>query len=154
MKCLRPRYKKGKKGKQSNGLVAVIVLDSKTKLILMLAHANEKAFCLTLATGIAHFWSRSRRRIWKKGETSGNILKLVGAPLVDCDGDAIIYIVEPLGPTCHTNQQSCFYRNVFETAKAAFPTEHEELQMVDYEVHDRLVGEENINEESLPSRKC
>lgn len=95
----------------ANGLVTAITADAETGAVLMLAHMNAKALRLTLDTGIAHYWSRSRQMIWKKGETSGNLQRVV-AILTDCDQDAVLLRVEVAGhgPSCHTGRQSCFYR--------------------------------------------
>ena len=93
------------------GLIPVVVQDADTGMVLMVAYANEEAVRLTLETGYAHFWSRSRRRIWKKGETSGNVQEVVEVR-VDCDGDALLYLVRPRGPACHTGNMSCFYRTL------------------------------------------
>ncbi len=93
------------------GLVPVIVQDWNTGKILMQAYANREAIELTLRTGLAHFYSRSRGKLWLKGETSGNYQR-VRRMLVDCDGDSIIYVVEPAGPACHTGNYSCFYRSL------------------------------------------
>jgi phosphoribosyl-AMP cyclohydrolase len=79
--------------------------------LLMLAHMNAEALERTMATGEAHFWSRSRGRLWKKGETSGHVLH-VREMRVDCDQDAVWLIVDPAGPACHTGEPSCFYRRV------------------------------------------
>jgi phosphoribosyl-AMP cyclohydrolase len=94
---------------KGEGLVPVIVQDSSTKEILMLGYANREAIIKTVETGYAHFWSRSRKRIWMKGETSGNTLR-VEEIMIDCDGDAVIYVAKPSGPVCHTGSRSCFYR--------------------------------------------
>lgn len=91
----------------SDGLVPVVVQDAADGRILMLAHANEEALAATLATGEVHFFSRSRGRLWRKGETSGNVLHLRGLAL-DCDGDALLATVEPAGPACHRGTRSCF----------------------------------------------
>ena len=91
------------------GLVPVIVQDARDGQVLMLAYANREAVERSLATGLAHFWSRSRERLWRKGESSGHSLRLVEVR-VDCDADALLYRVEPQGPACHTGQASCFYR--------------------------------------------
>ncbi len=91
------------------GLVPVIVQDVKTKEVLMLAYANEEAIRKTFETGYAHFWSRSRGKLWKKGETSGNVQKVVEIR-IDCDNDAILYLVEQKGVACHTGNYSCFYK--------------------------------------------
>jgi phosphoribosyl-AMP cyclohydrolase len=92
-------------------LIPVIVQDLTTRQVLMLAYANKEAIKKTLETGFAHFWSRTRKRLWLKGETSGNRLK-VDRISVDCDGDTLIYWSNPLGPTCHTGRQSCFFREL------------------------------------------
>ena len=90
-----------------DGLVPVVVQDAADGRILMLAHANAEALAATLATGEVHFFSRSRGRLWRKGETSGNVLRLRGLAL-DCDGDALLATVEPAGPACHRGPRSCF----------------------------------------------
>lgn len=89
------------------GLVPVVVQDAADGRVLMLAHADREALDATLATGEVHFHSRSRGRLWRKGETSGNVLRVVDLVL-DCDGDALLATVEPAGPTCHTGARSCF----------------------------------------------
>lgn len=89
------------------GLVPVIVQDAADGRVLMLAWTNAEALAATLATGQVHFFSRSRGRLWRKGETSGNVLRLVGLAL-DCDGDALLATVEPVGPACHRDERSCF----------------------------------------------
>ena len=94
-----------------NGLVPVIVQDWNTGKILMQAYANREAVELTIKTGLAHFYSRSRKKLWLKGETSGNVQK-VRKILIDCDGDSLIYKAEPAGPACHTGNYSCFYRSL------------------------------------------
>ncbi len=93
------------------GLIPVVVQDVRTKEVLMLAYANEEAIKLTLKTGYAHYWSRSRKKLWKKGETSGNAQKIVEIRY-DCDCDALLYIVEQKGNACHTGNYSCFYRRL------------------------------------------
>ncbi|MEM0096880.1 MAG: phosphoribosyl-AMP cyclohydrolase [Conexivisphaerales archaeon] len=93
------------------GLVPVIVQDYNNYKVLMQAYADKEAIDLTLKTGLAHFWSRSRKKLWLKGETSGNVQK-VRKVLIDCDEDSIIYLVESKGPACHTGNRSCFYRNI------------------------------------------
>jgi phosphoribosyl-AMP cyclohydrolase / phosphoribosyl-ATP pyrophosphohydrolase len=89
------------------GLVPVIVQDVADGRVLMLAYADREALGATIATGDVHFHSRSRDALWRKGETSGNVLRLVDLQ-VDCDGDAILASVEPTGPTCHRGTRSCF----------------------------------------------
>jgi phosphoribosyl-AMP cyclohydrolase len=93
------------------GLVTAIVVDAATGTLLMVAHMNSEAIRLTQETGQAHFWSRSRGQMWRKGETSGNGLTLVEMR-VDCDQDALLLRVNPAGPACHTGRRSCFYRRV------------------------------------------
>ncbi|MBK6414268.1 phosphoribosyl-AMP cyclohydrolase [Sphingopyxis sp.] len=93
------------------GLVTAIVIDAETGVLLMVAHMNAEAIELTQATGQAHFWSRSRAALWRKGETSGNGQTLVEMR-VDCDQDALLLRVIPAGPACHTGRRSCFYRRV------------------------------------------
>jgi phosphoribosyl-ATP pyrophosphohydrolase/phosphoribosyl-AMP cyclohydrolase len=93
------------------GLVPCVAQDFASGEVLTLAYANEESLRLTLETGELHFYSRSREEIWRKGETSGNVLKLRQLRY-DCDGDAIVALVEPTGPACHTDNRSCFYREV------------------------------------------
>jgi phosphoribosyl-AMP cyclohydrolase len=93
------------------GLITAIVTDRATGDLLMVAHMNRKALDLTIETGIAHFWSRSRQALWKKGETSGNVLS-VTEMRIDCDQDALWLIADPAGPACHTGERSCFYRRL------------------------------------------
>lgn len=93
------------------GLVPAICQDAGTGQVLTLAWMNEEALRLTLEKGTMHFWSRSRGELWHKGETSGNYLHLVSARL-DCDGDALVFMVRPEGPACHTDRMSCFFNEV------------------------------------------
>jgi len=88
-------------------LLPVVVTDAASGELLMLAWANREAVAATERSGEAHFWSRSRNELWRKGATSGNTMRLVGIT-VDCDADAIAYRVEPAGPACHTGARSCF----------------------------------------------
>jgi phosphoribosyl-AMP cyclohydrolase len=94
-----------------DGLIPVIVQDSKNREVLMMAYANDDAIRLTLETGYAHYYSRSRKKLWKKGEESGHFQKVVTI-LTDCDEDCLIYFVEQQGAACHTGYVSCFYRTV------------------------------------------
>lgn len=94
-----------------HGLLIAIAIDSETKDILMVAYMDEEALTKTRETGLAHFHSRSRRRLWLKGETSGHFLR-VQELRVDCDQDALILVVKPEGPACHTGARSCFYRKL------------------------------------------
>lgn len=93
------------------GLLPAMAVDAATGAPLMLAWMNAEALALTRTSGIAHFWSRSRGSLWKKGESSGNILRVVEL-LVDCDQDTIVLRCDPAGPVCHTGAQSCFYRRL------------------------------------------
>lgn len=97
----------------ANGLVTAVVTDAHDGLPLMVAHMNAEALSLTLETGIAHYWSRSRGTLWKKGETSGNLQRVVEMR-ADCDQDAVWVRVEVAGDnaTCHTGRRSCFYRTI------------------------------------------
>ncbi|HXV66601.1 MAG TPA: phosphoribosyl-AMP cyclohydrolase [Nitrosopumilaceae archaeon] len=97
--------------KKNNGLVPVIVQDINTKDVLTLAYTNKESLELTKKTGNSWFWSRSRNKLWMKGEESGNIQK-VKEILVDCDSDAIIYMVDPSGPACHTGKNVCFHNSL------------------------------------------
>jgi phosphoribosyl-AMP cyclohydrolase / phosphoribosyl-ATP pyrophosphohydrolase len=91
----------------AQGLVPVVVQDAVSAAVLMLGYADRVALEATLTTGEVHFWSRSRQRLWKKGETSGNVLRVVSLEL-DCDADALLARVHPVGPTCHRGTTSCF----------------------------------------------
>ncbi len=101
---LRPKY-------DAAGLVTAVVSDQASGELLMVAHMNAEALALTMTSSEAHFWSRSRGRLWKKGETSGNVLRVVEAR-IDCDQDAVWLLVKPAGPACHTGARSCFYRRI------------------------------------------
>jgi len=101
---LTPRY-------DEKGLVTAVCTDAASGDVLMVAHMNAEALAKTLETGEAWFWSRSRERLWKKGESSGHVLK-VGEMFVDCDQDALWLKVVPAGPACHTGAKRCFYRRV------------------------------------------
>jgi phosphoribosyl-ATP pyrophosphohydrolase/phosphoribosyl-AMP cyclohydrolase len=93
------------------GLVPCIAQDANSGEVLTLAYANAEALKLTVETGELHFFSRSRGKLWRKGEESGHVLKLRQLRL-DCDGDAVLAMVEPTGPACHTGERTCFYRDV------------------------------------------
>ena len=93
---------------KGKGLIPVVVQDTKSKAILMLAYANKEALEKTLTTGYAHYWSRSRNKLWMKGETSGHTQKIEGV-VADCDYDALLYLVEQKGPVCHTGEDTCFH---------------------------------------------
>lgn len=93
------------------GLLTAVAQDANTKQILMVAMMNANAYQKTVETKKAHFWSRSRQTLWLKGETSGNMLNVVEMHL-DCDADAVLLLVEPNGPACHTGETSCFFTPV------------------------------------------
>ena len=95
----------------ANGLIPAIVQDADTNQVLMLAYVNAKSLQLTLETNETHFWSRSRKELWHKGATSGNIQRVVEIR-VDCDADTLLIRVQPAGPACHTGEQSCFIVNI------------------------------------------
>ncbi|MHC1567133.1 MAG: phosphoribosyl-AMP cyclohydrolase [Candidatus Syntropharchaeia archaeon] len=94
-----------------SGLIPAVAQDHETGEVLMLAYMNEEALKKTIETGIAHYWSRSRKKLWKKGESSGHH-QIVKDILIDCDGDAILLKVEQIGGACHTGYRSCFYRRI------------------------------------------
>jgi phosphoribosyl-ATP pyrophosphohydrolase/phosphoribosyl-AMP cyclohydrolase len=93
----------------ARGLIPAVVQDATTREVLMVAYMNREALGLTLRTGEAHFWSRSRGELWHKGATSGNVQR-VREVRVDCDADTLLLLVDPAGPACHTGAASCFYR--------------------------------------------
>ncbi len=97
------------------GLITAVVTHAETGAVLMVAHMNDEALSLTLSTREATFWSRSRNRIWKKGETSGHVMHVVSLH-IDCDQDAVWIKAMPAGPACHTGQASCFYREIVDGA--------------------------------------
>lgn len=100
----------------ATGLVTVVTIEAGSNDVLMLAHMNAEALALTLETGIAHYWSRSRGKLWKKGETSGELQQVVELR-TDCDQDAIVLVVNQTGrgAACHTGRKTCFYRRVVVT---------------------------------------
>jgi phosphoribosyl-AMP cyclohydrolase len=104
---LNPKY-------DANGLITAVVTDIADGHVLMVGHMNSQALGKTLETGVVHFFSRSRQTLWKKGESSGNMLHLVDI-FIDCDQDALWIKARPDGPTCHTGERSCFYRRVSKT---------------------------------------
>jgi phosphoribosyl-AMP cyclohydrolase len=93
------------------GLVPAVVQDQSTGQVLMVAWMNGEALQRTLETGQAHFWSRSRRELWHKGSTSGNVLHVDGI-WIDCDADTLLLKARPAGPACHTGKTSCFFRRL------------------------------------------
>lgn len=116
----------------ADGLVTAIAVDAADGAILMLAYMNAEALELTVSTGIAHYWSRSRQSLWKKGETSGN-LQDVSEILVDCDQDAILLRVTVRGhdATCHTGRRSCFFRKVVKNADGKTTLEKNSMKLFD-----------------------
>ena len=95
----------------ADGLVTAVVQDARSHEVLMVAHMNEEAWQATRNTGRATFYSRSRGRLWEKGETSGNRMTVRSITL-DCDGDAVLLMVDAAGPACHTGARSCFFQDV------------------------------------------
>ncbi len=98
--------------KSSDGLIPAIAQDYKTGEVLMLAYINEESWAETLKSGYATYWTRSRRKLWKKGESSGN-LQEIKEILIDCDDDTVVFKINQIGDAaCHTGHRSCFYRKV------------------------------------------
>jgi phosphoribosyl-ATP pyrophosphohydrolase/phosphoribosyl-AMP cyclohydrolase len=112
---------------KEDGLVPVIVQDVSNLRVLMQAYMNEEALRLTLASGKTHFWSRTKGRLWLKGEESGHY-SLVQNAVLDCDDDAILFKVQQIGPVCHTGEDSCFYK----------PIKPEEVVTVDAKLLERI----------------
>jgi phosphoribosyl-ATP pyrophosphohydrolase/phosphoribosyl-AMP cyclohydrolase len=113
------------------GLVPVVVQDWSTGEVLTLAYANAEAIARTRETGELHLWSRSRQELWHKGATSGNV-QTVRALRLDCDGDAVLALVEPAGPACHTGERTCFHNGELEP-----PAPHEALPGLERTLRDR-----------------
>ncbi|MBO4898485.1 MAG: bifunctional phosphoribosyl-AMP cyclohydrolase/phosphoribosyl-ATP diphosphatase HisIE [Clostridia bacterium] len=105
-----------------NGLIPVVVTDFYTKEVLTLAYANRESLEITMKEGISCFYSRSRQKLWRKGETSGNVQHIVSIT-ADCDGDALNYIVIKDGPACHTGNESCFFNEIFKAGNGNFSIE-------------------------------
>ena len=120
------------------GLVPCLVQDWRTGEVLTLAYMDEQAFARTRETGEMHFWSRSRGELWHKGETSGNVQRLRGLRY-DCDEDALLALVEPAGPACHTGERTCFHRGDMQ------PAAHEALPALERVIAERrgAPGEES-----------
>jgi len=97
----------------ANGLIPAIVIDTETRDVLMLAYMNEESLRVSMEEGRTCFWSRSRKELWRKGETSGNVQKIVSIT-ADCDADTLLVEVNKSGPACHTGAESCFFQPVFE----------------------------------------
>lgn len=96
---------------KGNGIIPVITQDVDSKEVLMVAYTNIEALKKTLETGYAHYWSRSRQKLWMKGETSGNVQRVKDI-LVDCDRDALLFLVEQKGNACHTGKRTCFHNRL------------------------------------------
>ncbi|NPB07978.1 MAG: bifunctional phosphoribosyl-AMP cyclohydrolase/phosphoribosyl-ATP diphosphatase HisIE [Aquificae bacterium] len=119
------------------GLIPVIAQDYRTGEIRMLAYANEEALRKTLETGYAHYYSRSRKKIWKKGETSGELQRVIEIR-VDCDGDALLYVIEQeKNRACHTGERNCFFRTI-EGKKVEKPLPFEVLPRLQEVIKERL----------------
>lgn len=101
---------------KGNGLIPVVAQEFKTGKVLMHAYANRESLKKTLESGYVHYWSRSRRKLWKKGETSGNLQK-VKKIFVDCDNDTLLIQIDQTGNACHTGEKTCFYRELEVTRK-------------------------------------
>lgn len=100
-----------------DGLIPAIAQDANTGKVLMMAYMNAQSLRRTLETGQAVFWSRSRGELWRKGATSGNTQRVIEIR-IDCDADALLLLVEPAGPACHTNAETCFFRSLSDFAAA------------------------------------
>jgi phosphoribosyl-AMP cyclohydrolase / phosphoribosyl-ATP pyrophosphohydrolase len=118
------------------GLAPCVAQDYASGEVLTLAYVSEESLQLTVETGEMHFFSRSRERIWRKGEESGNVLRLRQLR-IDCDGDAIVALVEPTGPACHTGERSCFYRELGDGERA--PVAHEALAELERTLRARAI---------------
>jgi phosphoribosyl-AMP cyclohydrolase / phosphoribosyl-ATP pyrophosphohydrolase len=117
-----------------HGLAPCVAQDFASGEVLTLAYVNDEALRLSLETGEMHFYSRSREEIWRKGETSGNVLRMRQLRY-DCDGDALVALVEPTGPACHTGERSCFYRELEGDEPA--PAPHEALAALERTLRSR-----------------
>jgi phosphoribosyl-AMP cyclohydrolase len=111
VKALNPAYQWADFKQNSDGMVPVVVQDDDNEQVLMVAYMNEEAYNTTVATGIMTYYSRSRQELWIKGLTSGHF-QYVKSLYIDCDNDTILARVKPVGPACHTGNQTCFYRNI------------------------------------------
>ena len=96
------------------GLIPAVVVDAVSKKVLTLAYMNEESLQITMQEGRTCFWSRSRNELWRKGETSGNVQRVVSIT-ADCDYDSLVVVVEPQGPACHTGKETCFHNPVFQS---------------------------------------
>ncbi|MBC7332429.1 MAG: bifunctional phosphoribosyl-AMP cyclohydrolase/phosphoribosyl-ATP diphosphatase HisIE [Synergistetes bacterium] len=126
------------------GLIPVITQDYKTKKVLMLAYMNREALEKTLETGYVHYWSRSRKKIWKKGETSGNTQKVISIKY-DCDEDTLLIEVEQKGVACHTGNYTCFYRSIYQSEEETHTISSEILEELFSTIEERI---RNLPEDS------
>jgi phosphoribosyl-AMP cyclohydrolase len=134
-KVFRPNFEK------RGGLITVVVQSMEAGQVLMVAYSDEAGWLKTLETGLVSLYSTSRKKSWVKGEESGNFMK-VKEVYIDCDGDAVVYIVEPCGNklACHTEAESCFYRSLGDQVRfAPRAGEGEELPLVEVEVHEGIL---------------
>ncbi len=122
----------------ADGLVPVVVQDAVSGQVLMLAWANSEAVDATIETGQAHYWSRSRQELWRKGATSGNTQQITAVSL-DCDSDALLYQVRQTGPACHTGEQSCFHKPVSGSSTVHPSAAQEAVSLLDSVVAERLL---------------
>lgn len=120
-----------------DGLLPVVTQDAVNGQVLMLAWVNREALDATLETGQAHYWSRSRQELWRKGATSGNTQEIVSVRL-DCDGDALLYLVRQTGPACHTGEQSCFFTDLKAGSEQFLSPQAEAVRLLDSVVAQRL----------------
>ncbi len=100
------------------GLIPAIAQDERSKEILMMAYMNHESLARTIETGYATYWSRSRQKLWMKGETSGNVQK-VRRILLDCDSDTLLLLVDQTGPACHTGERTCFHNELAKRSKSS-----------------------------------
>ncbi len=114
----------------ADGLIPAIVQDASTRQVLTVAYMNRETVKLSLTKGETHFWSRSRQEVWRKGETSGNTQKITGIHL-DCDGDALLVLVQPSGPACHTGAETCFHHRLFSATPQGDTPSRRFLETVD-----------------------
>jgi phosphoribosyl-ATP pyrophosphohydrolase/phosphoribosyl-AMP cyclohydrolase len=133
----------------AEGLIPAIVQDARTRRVLMLAYMNAESLARTMNTREAWFWSRSRARLWHKGETSGNTQRVVDV-LVDCDSDALTLLVVPAGPACHTGAESCFHNEIQTTSLGDAKAQEVSSRPGLGEVLDRLYALVETRKRELP----
>jgi phosphoribosyl-AMP cyclohydrolase len=114
---------------KEQALIPVVVQDYATREVLMVAYTNAEALRETVRTGFAHYWSRSRHELWKKGQTSGNLQKIIEI-LVDCDADTLLYEVDQTGPACHLGKRTCFHRPLQESMRAKKEFERRTIEQI------------------------